>query len=71
MIFLDAVPPVDALDAVAGQASEEVRQGAREFHVHYPDGQGRSRLRIPAARDGTARNLNTLRALVALTHPGG
>lgn len=66
VIFLEAPPPADALDAVTGRATEEVRQGPREFHVHYPEGLGRSRLRIPAARDGTARNINTLRRLVAM-----
>lgn len=66
VIFLDEAPPRDALDAVTGQESEEVRQGSCEFFVHYPDGMGRSRLRIPAARDGTARNVNTLRRIAEL-----
>jgi uncharacterized protein (DUF1697 family) len=65
-IFLDAAPPADALSRVAGQANEELRQGAREIYVHYPDGIGRSKLRIPAARHGTARNMNTLAKLAAM-----
>ena len=40
--------------------------GAREIYVHYPDGIGRSKLSIPAARDGTARNLNTVAKLAAM-----
>jgi uncharacterized protein (DUF1697 family) len=63
VILLDAPPPPDALEQVGGQGTEELRLGPREIHVHYPDGMGRSRLRIPAARDGTARNLNTLRRI--------
>lgn len=66
VIFLDDAPPPDALDAVTGGENEVVRQGPREFFVHYPDGMGRSRLRIPAAREGTARNINTLRRVVEL-----
>jgi uncharacterized protein (DUF1697 family) len=40
--------------------------GKREIYVHYPDGQGRSKLRIAAARDGTARNMNTVAKLVEM-----
>jgi uncharacterized protein (DUF1697 family) len=65
-IFLDHAPPPDALSEVKGQANEEVRLGAREIYVHYPDGIGRSKLRIPAAHDGTARNMNTVAKLAAM-----
>jgi uncharacterized protein (DUF1697 family) len=65
-IFLDDAPAADALGGVTGQANEEVRLGAREIYVHYPDGIGRSKLRIPAARDGTARNMNTVAKLAAM-----
>jgi uncharacterized protein (DUF1697 family) len=65
-IFLDRAPPSNALSEIKGQASEEVRLGAREIYVHYPDGMGRSKLRIPAARDGTARNMNTVAKLAAM-----
>jgi uncharacterized protein (DUF1697 family) len=65
-IFLDRAPPSNALSEIKGQANEEVRLGAREIYVHYPDGMGRSKLRIPAARDGTARNMNTVAKLAAM-----
>ena len=65
-IFLDHAPPREALKDVKGQANEEVRLGAREIYVHYPDGIGRSKLRIPAAIDGTARNMNTVARLAAM-----
>lgn len=66
VIFLDAPPPPDTLEAIAGREDEEVALGPREIFVHYPKGMGFSRLRIPAAREGTARNINTLRRVAAL-----
>ena len=65
-IFLDRAPPPDALKDIKGQINEEVRLGAREIYVHYPDGIGRSKLRIPAAGEGTARNMNTVAKLAAM-----
>lgn len=65
-IFLDAPPPADALDAARGRVDEAMRLGAREIYVHYPSGAGRSKLRIPAAQAGTARNMNTVARLAAL-----
>jgi uncharacterized protein (DUF1697 family) len=40
--------------------------GPREIFLHYPEGQGRSRLVLPAMAEGTARNLSTVRALAAM-----
>jgi uncharacterized protein (DUF1697 family) len=65
-IFLDHAPPPEALKDIGGQANEDVRLGAREIYVHYPDGIGRSKLRIAAASDGTARNMNTVAKLAAM-----
>ena len=65
-IFLDLAPPPDVLKDVKGRANEKLRLGAREIYVHYPDGIGRSKLRIPAAADGTARNMNTVPKLAAM-----
>ena len=65
-IFLDHAPPPEALKDIKGQANEEIRLSAREIYVHYPDGIGRSKLRIPAADGGTARNMNTVAKLAAM-----
>ena len=65
-IFLDHALSPDALKDVKGQANEELRLGAREIYVHYPEGIGRSKLRIPAAGGGTARNMNTIAKLAAM-----
>jgi uncharacterized protein (DUF1697 family) len=65
-IFLDEAPPADTLAHVIAPAGEEVRIGVREIYVHYGEGMARSRLKIPAAKAGTARNINTISRLAAL-----
>jgi uncharacterized protein (DUF1697 family) len=40
--------------------------GVREIYIHYPNGQGQSKLKIPAAKAGTVRNLNTVAKLAEL-----
>ncbi|MEM8816672.1 MAG: DUF1697 domain-containing protein [Pseudomonadota bacterium] len=66
-IFLDGKLPPDATADVQGQADEEIVPGTREIYVHYPSGMGRSKLKIPAAKEGTARNMNTVEKMVELT----
>jgi len=66
VFFLDARPEKGALDGLRIPGNEEVRGVGREIFVYYPDGQGRSRLRLPQARTGTGRNLNTVAALAEL-----
>jgi uncharacterized protein (DUF1697 family) len=70
-IFLDHPPAPDALDAAIGVRGEELRLGLREIYVHYGDGMARSKLRIPVAERGTARNMNTVAKLVALARGQG
>jgi uncharacterized protein (DUF1697 family) len=65
-IFVDGKPPKDTLSAVRGQKDEEVKLGRREIYVHYGDGMGQSKLVIPAAKTGTARNLNTIATLAKM-----
>ena len=66
--FLDHPPPKDLLDTVRNRAEDErVAAGIREVYVAYGEkGIGRSRLRIPAAEAGTARNMNTVAKLAEL-----
>ena len=69
-IFLDEPPPADALDHAAGLAAEEMRLGMREIYVFYGEGMGRSKLRIPAAKTGTARNMNSVAKLASMALGG-
>ena len=65
-IFLDDAPPKHAEKAAKKVDGERIALGKREIYVHYPRGQGQSRLAIPAAADGTARNMNTVARLAAM-----
>ena len=65
-IFLDQPPPASALDDVKGLKDEKLRLGTREIYVHYGAGMGHSKLKIPTAKTGTARNMNTVAKLVEL-----
>jgi uncharacterized protein (DUF1697 family) len=64
--FLDKAPPPDALGAISGRADEELRLGIREIYGYYPSGMGQSKLKIPAAKTGTARNMNTVAKMAEL-----
>lgn len=65
-IFLDRKPAAAALKEATGVKDEEFKTGKREIYVHYPTGMGKSKLKIPAAKAGTARNMNTIAALAAI-----
>jgi len=45
---------------------ELVALGVREIYVFYADGVGESRLKIPCAKAGTGRNMNTVARLAAM-----
>ena len=65
-IFLDAAPPPGALEEVRGRQSELLALGAREIYVAYKDGIADSKLVIPCAAAGTARNMNTIAKLAEM-----
>ena len=57
----------DFLNNVSTTTGEEVRIGKREIYIYYPNGMGRSKLKLPKqANEGTVRNINTIRKLVEL-----
>ena len=65
-IFLDDKPPKDTLAQVRGRKDEEIKLGRREIYVHYGEGMAKSKLVIPAAKIGTARNMNTVATLAKM-----
>jgi uncharacterized protein (DUF1697 family) len=65
-IFLDDPPPSNALALAVGIKDEEMKLGECEIYVHYGEGMAASKLRIPAAKSGTMRNMNTIAKLAEM-----
>jgi uncharacterized protein (DUF1697 family) len=64
--FLPTPPAANLLDTIVRPDGEQLALGPREVFVHYPAGMGTSTLKLPFAKHGTARNLGTVRAVLAL-----
>ncbi|MBB4237511.1 DUF1697 domain-containing protein [Rhizobium esperanzae] len=64
--FLPEKASADTLDKMVAPDGEEAKLAGREIYVHYPNGSGRSKLKLPALKPGTSRNLNTVRKLAEL-----
>lgn len=69
--FLDDPLPKRALAGLQIPGREEVETVGREVFVHYPDGQGKSKLKLPFAAAATGRNLNTVAKLLELGRTAG
>jgi uncharacterized protein (DUF1697 family) len=65
-IFFDDPPAKDAIRSARNVADERLALGKREIYVHYPSGQGGSKLRLSGRDLGTARNMNTVARLAEL-----
>jgi uncharacterized protein (DUF1697 family) len=65
-IFFDDPPPPETIEAARNIVDERLALGRREIYVHYPSGQGRSKLNLRARALGTARNMNTVAKLAEL-----
>ena len=65
-IFLDGAPPADTIATLRHVRDEQVVLGKREVYAWYGEGIGSSKLVIPAAKAGTARNMNSVRKLSEL-----
>jgi uncharacterized protein (DUF1697 family) len=67
--FMTEAPPPNLLETVRNKGDDErIALGPREVFVAYGErGIGKSRLRIPAAEAGTARNMNTVAKLAKLS----
>jgi uncharacterized protein (DUF1697 family) len=65
--FLPGIPPEGLMRKVIAPGGERVRPGKGEIYVYYPDGMGRSKLKVPLSDAAvTVRNMNTVGKLVAM-----
>jgi uncharacterized protein (DUF1697 family) len=68
VMFLDKAPPKNAVAEVIPPGGEELVLHGRELYIHFPNGQGASKLKVPLASVATGRNINTVTKLAALAH---
>jgi uncharacterized protein (DUF1697 family) len=64
VFFMKAAPDPGPVEAAAEGLPETVRVLGREAYIFYPDGMGRSKLKLPVR--GTGRNWNTVLRLAAM-----
>ncbi|MHA7775847.1 DUF1697 domain-containing protein [Roseibium sp. M-1] len=64
--FLSGEAAADALDGLVAPSGEEAAIRGREIFVHFPNGMGGSKMKLPALKSGTGRNLNTVRKLLEM-----
>lgn len=66
VVFMNEAPTAKAVAAVVPPDGERLKLAAPDLFIHYPNGMGRSKLKIPFAKAGTARNLNTVAKLASM-----
>ena len=66
LLLTDEVPKTFARE-VANDGPEEIRPSRTEIYIHYPNGMGRTKLKLPiSVASGTVRNINTIGKLAEL-----
>jgi uncharacterized protein (DUF1697 family) len=66
--FFDEPLPKASLAGVVAPGGECLAIRGRELFIHYPEGMGASKLKVPLLKKtGTGRNLNTVVKLAAMT----
>ena len=65
-MFMDTKPPATAVAEAKNVADERLELGKREIYVHFPSGQGESKLKLGGKLVATGRNLNTVAKLAEL-----
>jgi uncharacterized protein (DUF1697 family) len=66
VVFYDAILPESLAVEWNAPGGEQLHVLGRELYVHYPNGQGVSKLKLPRAELGTGRNINTLKRLAEM-----
>ena len=64
--FIEDAPNAEMLAAARDVNGERMALGPRALIVSYGDGIGKTRLKLPAVRQGTARNMNSVAKMAEL-----
>lgn len=71
VLFLSNPPAAEILQNFDFSGPEEILVSGQELYIHYPNGMGRSKLKLPkSVEQGTVRNMNTVKKLVELVAKG-
>jgi uncharacterized protein (DUF1697 family) len=66
VVFMNEAPPAKAVAAVVSPDGEELHLAGHDLFIYYPNNLGRSKLKLPFAGAGTARNINTITKLATM-----
>ena len=64
--FIDEEPARAMIDEARDIAGERLALGPRLIYVSYGDGIGKTKLKLPAVKQGTARNMNSVKRMADL-----
>ena len=64
--FIDEKPTQKMLEVARDVAGERLALGPRLIYVSYGEGIGKSKLKLPAIKQGTARNMNSVAKIADL-----
>jgi uncharacterized protein (DUF1697 family) len=64
--FIDEQPKQAMLDEARDVQGERMALGPRLIYVSYGDGIGKTKLKLPAIKKGTARNMNSVARIADL-----
>jgi uncharacterized protein (DUF1697 family) len=66
VLFFEDAPHKTAIAALVIPGREQLVLLGKELFVHYPDGMGRSKLKLPFLDQATGRNMNTVAKLAEM-----
>lgn len=64
--FIAEQPEAAMLEAATGLQGERMALGPRAIYVSYGEGIGSTKLKLPAVREGTARNMNSVAKMAVI-----
>jgi uncharacterized protein (DUF1697 family) len=65
-LFIDDRPELAMIEAATNVGNEEIALGPRVLYISYDEDMGRSKLRLPAMKSGTGRNMNSVAKMAGL-----